>query len=331
MSERKVLNKYYPPDFDPSKIPRLRKPKDVQEKVRLMAPFSMRCLTCNEYIAKGKKFNARKETAQGEDYLGLKIFRFYIRCPRCSAEITFKTDPQNADYKCEFGALRNFDPWREGRLQEKEEEEEEERERELDPMRALERRTEESKREMDILDALDEIRIRNARNERLDQNEIIDRMLGETPEEKLRREEEEIERLAREAFAKKPIIPFDQENSSEDKKTSDEYADVEDEEALGTGPKLKTSESTNRKRVAQDEIVRIAAQSLGISLESTLSNHSSKPKSNTTLSLGIVKRARTEKSNTNVSTTKTTSKPDSNNVLSSLCAYGSGSDEETSE
>lgn len=27
---------------------------------------------------KGKKFNARKETAAGEEYYGIKIFRFYI-------------------------------------------------------------------------------------------------------------------------------------------------------------------------------------------------------------------------------------------------------------
>ncbi|KAI6072134.1 Coiled-coil domain-containing protein 94-like protein [Aix galericulata] len=55
-----------------------------------MAPFNMRCKTCGEYIYKGKKFNARKETVQNEVYLGLPIFRFYIKCTRCLAEITFK-------------------------------------------------------------------------------------------------------------------------------------------------------------------------------------------------------------------------------------------------
>lgn len=49
-----------------------------------------RCKTCGEYIYKGKKFNARKETVQNELYLGLPIFRFYIKCTRCLAEITFK-------------------------------------------------------------------------------------------------------------------------------------------------------------------------------------------------------------------------------------------------
>lgn len=57
MAERKVLNKYFPPDFDPSKIPRRKIEKEAQQKVRLMTPFSMRCSTCGEYIGKGKKFN----------------------------------------------------------------------------------------------------------------------------------------------------------------------------------------------------------------------------------------------------------------------------------
>lgn len=36
------LQKYYPPDFDPAKIPKLKLPKDRQYVVRLMAPFNMR-------------------------------------------------------------------------------------------------------------------------------------------------------------------------------------------------------------------------------------------------------------------------------------------------
>jgi len=79
MSERKVLNKYYPPDFDPSKIPRVRQAKNRQFTVRLMAPFNMKCKTCGEYIYKGKKFNARKEDVDNENYLGIRIYRFYIK------------------------------------------------------------------------------------------------------------------------------------------------------------------------------------------------------------------------------------------------------------
>ncbi|KAJ8655424.1 hypothetical protein O0I10_008917 [Lichtheimia ornata] len=198
MSERKVLNKYFPPNFDPSKIPRQKRPKDLQHKVRLMAPFSMRCESCGEYIHKGKKFNARKETVEGEQYLSIKIFRFYIRCPRCSAEITFKTDPKNTDYVAEHGASRNFEPWRDADGDEEEEEEEAE-----DPMAALENRTLDSKREMEILDALDEIRLRNARSQRVDVDDVLQRFSyidKEALESRLKQEELEDEKEASEVF-----------------------------------------------------------------------------------------------------------------------------------
>ena len=49
-----------------------------------------RCNTCGGYVYKGKKFNSRQELAEGETYLSLKIFRFYIKCPTCVSEIVFK-------------------------------------------------------------------------------------------------------------------------------------------------------------------------------------------------------------------------------------------------
>ncbi|KAF9940586.1 hypothetical protein BGZ65_006614 [Modicella reniformis] len=199
MSERKVLNKYFPPDFDPALIPRRKQPKDLQHKVRLMTPFSMRCNTCGEYIYKGKKFNARKETTD-ELYHSIKIYRFYIRCNRCAAEITFKTDPANSDYAAENGAQRNFEPWRDEKGEMAAEREEEE---ENNPMKALENRTLDSKREMEIMDALDEIRTRNAMNERVDADSLLDKMAGteeETATKRQQDEDEEDERLTREVF-----------------------------------------------------------------------------------------------------------------------------------
>ena len=52
MSERKVLNKYYPPDFDPSKIPKVKGNRNATFIIRVMAPCNMRCTTCGEYIYK---------------------------------------------------------------------------------------------------------------------------------------------------------------------------------------------------------------------------------------------------------------------------------------
>jgi len=207
MSERKVLNKYYPPDFDPALIGRRKGPKNSQQVVRLMAPFSMRCNTCGEYVYKGKKFNARKETVTGEDYFGIKIFRFYIKCTQCSAEITFKTDPKNTDYEAEHGASRNFEPWREEKEVEEVDRLSKLEEEENNPMKALENRTVDSKREMDILDALQDIRARNARNERVHRTgeaaELLQPPETLTEEEiERQRAEEEDEKLIRQVFSR---------------------------------------------------------------------------------------------------------------------------------
>ena len=127
MGERKVLNKYIPPDFDPSKIPRGKKKEgrvNNAMKVRMMLPMTVCCNTCGNFIVKGTKFNSRKEDAVGEEYLGLQIFRFFFRCNRCSQEISMKTDPKNSDYVVESGASRNFEPWREKDALEQEADEE---------------------------------------------------------------------------------------------------------------------------------------------------------------------------------------------------------------
>ncbi|KAI0194089.1 CWC16 protein [Xylaria flabelliformis] len=209
MSERKVLTKYYPPDFDPSAIQRVRKPKATGPKVqtvRLMAPFSMKCLQCGEYIYRGRKFNARKETPVDEKYLGIQIFRFYIKCTRCSAEICFKTDPKNNDYACERGAKRNTEPWRVGREETDEERLDrlEKEEEERDAMVELEAKTVDAKREMAVADALDEIRTRNARVERADRDGLEASVIPTIDEEAERQEREDAE-AARRAFSARQL------------------------------------------------------------------------------------------------------------------------------
>ncbi|XP_041972991.1 splicing factor YJU2 [Aricia agestis] len=191
MSERKVLNKYYPPDFDPSKIPRMKLAKNRQYTVRLMAPFNMRCATCGEYIYKGKKFNARKEDVENEDYLGIRIYRFYIKCTRCLQEISFKTDPKNTDYEIEAGATRNFMALKLAEEQAKREEEEQKEEEANNPMKLLEYRTEQSRQEIELLESLEELKELNRRQRSVDYESMLKQYQPETPEERKAREEKE--------------------------------------------------------------------------------------------------------------------------------------------
>jgi len=171
MGERKVLNKYYPHDFDPSKVPRRRRPKNDQTKVRTMLPMTVLCGACGEYLGRGTKFNARMEDVPGERYLGaIRVFRFYIKCSRCSAEIAFETDPRNSGYALESGASAT-------RTLLVEEEEERGRDGGGDAMAALERRARDGRREMDADAALEEAPSLNARRARVAPEQALEALL----------------------------------------------------------------------------------------------------------------------------------------------------------
>ena len=133
------------------------------------------------------------------------------RSTLCSAEITFKTDPKNTDYTAEHGASRNFEPWREERAVEEEDRLAKLEEEENNPMKALENRTVDSKREMDRLDALQDMRARNARNERLAQSLDLSSTLSkgevETEEDVRKREEEENDEKIVQAVFSKVALP----------------------------------------------------------------------------------------------------------------------------
>ncbi|KAG7392565.1 Coiled-coil domain-containing protein 94 [Phytophthora pseudosyringae] len=202
MGERKVLNKYFPPDFDPSLVPRRKKPKNEQVEVRMMLPFSIQCATCGEYMYRGKKFNSRKEEVLEETYHGIRIYRFYIKCITCSSEITFKTDPKRGDYVAENGCQRNFEPWRENEDEEEAAVAQRAEEEKGDAMKTLENRTLDSKREMDILDALDEIKAINQRHAKVDTDKLLQQHAdgGRLSKEQLEEQLEEDRQEARRVF-----------------------------------------------------------------------------------------------------------------------------------
>jgi hypothetical protein len=115
------------------------------------------------------------------------------------------------DYECEKGARRNFEVWRQqpdgGAPTDYKESEEERLERlereesERGAMAELEAKVTDAKREMEIADALDEIRTRNARNERARAKDL-DLKLEEAKlwEDERARAEREDEEMARRAF-----------------------------------------------------------------------------------------------------------------------------------
>ncbi|SCV00290.1 LAMI_0G04082g1_1 [Lachancea mirantina] len=116
MSERKAINKYYPPNYNPLEAERAarkfsKKLKTMNKDavtIRLMTPFSMRCVKCSEFIPKSRKFNGKKESLP-EKYLDtVKVYRLSIKCPRCNSLISFRTDPKTGDYVMEVGGVRNF-------------------------------------------------------------------------------------------------------------------------------------------------------------------------------------------------------------------------------
>lgn len=120
------------------------------------------------------------------------------------------------DYTCERGAKRNFEVWRNTDPDANKLETEDERLDRLEAERAeaggameeLEMKVHDAKREMEIADALDEIRTRNARISRAegreaedDALEAADRKRREIEDEKRRVEDEDAE-TARRAFAR---------------------------------------------------------------------------------------------------------------------------------
>ncbi|XP_002158200.1 splicing factor YJU2 isoform X1 [Hydra vulgaris] len=228
MSERKVLNKYYPPDFDPTKLPKLKQGRNRQFVIRIMAPFSMRCKTCGEYIYKGRKFNSRMETVENETYLGLRIYRFYIRCTKCISEITFKTDPENTDYVMENGATRNFEAFKKLSEQIAKEKLDKDEEEANNPMKALENRTRDSKREMESIEKLEELKDLNTRLAKIDHDKLILNHLKEEAVAK-RSQEEEDEYLVKQIFGGgssldgyvKRIIDSDDDDDDRDSVNSD--------------------------------------------------------------------------------------------------------------
>ncbi|EFO92071.1 hypothetical protein CRE_26014 [Caenorhabditis remanei] len=192
-TERKCFQKYYPSDFDPSKIPRGSKSGPKQFVQRVMVPFNIQCNSCSEHIYKGRKFNMNREKVEEETYLGLKLFRFYMKCHNCLSEIVFRTDLEKCDYKMEHGATRLS----EGGSGDFKQEDSEDSEDVLDPMTLLEKRVKQSNVERKKIEELEDLQEMRNGKESVDALEIL-----KAEEEKQKnKEKEEEDRIVKEMLS----------------------------------------------------------------------------------------------------------------------------------
>lgn len=121
MAERKSVNKYYPPDWDPSKgsvnkyvgqhplRDRARKLSQGILVIRFEMPYNIWCGGCNSHIGMGVRYNAEK-TKTGM-YYSTPIYKFRMKCHLCPNYFEIQTDPKNHDYVILEGARRKEQRW----------------------------------------------------------------------------------------------------------------------------------------------------------------------------------------------------------------------------
>merc|ERR1712032_1261330 len=200
MGERKVLCKYFPPDFDPGLLKKygFKKQWMKQIEVRMMLPFNIQCIKCGEYMYRGKKFNSKKEDVDDDDmYLGIKKFRFHMKCSGCGNVFSIKTDPENGDYEVEIGCKRLFEVWKKTDADEEPETD--------NKIESLEKNTLAAKQLEDSHDAIDFLQARNDRNSGMDLQTIAELKATDYSKKKSKDEQVEDASLAKKIFSKKII------------------------------------------------------------------------------------------------------------------------------
>lgn len=122
MGERKGVNKYYPPDFDPAKhgsINGYRNTHPLRERARKLSqgiliirfemPYNIWCDGCKNHIGMGVRYNAEKKKVG--NYYTTPIYRFRMKCHLCVNYIEMQTDPATCDYVIVSGASRKEERW----------------------------------------------------------------------------------------------------------------------------------------------------------------------------------------------------------------------------
>ncbi|GAB1601134.1 coiled-coil domain-containing protein 130-like [Argonauta hians] len=121
MAERKAVNRYYPPGWDPSKgsinkyvgshplRERARKLNQGILVIRFELPYNIWCGGCNSHVGMGVRYNAEKKKTG--NYYSTPIYTFRMKCHLCDNYFEIQTDPKNHDYVILSGARRKEQRW----------------------------------------------------------------------------------------------------------------------------------------------------------------------------------------------------------------------------
>ncbi|EDO42521.1 predicted protein, partial [Nematostella vectensis] len=120
--ERKAVNKYYPPDWDPRKEgsvnkrvgqhplrERAKKLKQGILVIRFELPYNIWCGGCGNHVGMGVRYNAEKKKVG--NYYSTPIYRFRMKCHLCDNYFEIETDPKNCEYNIVSGARRKEERW----------------------------------------------------------------------------------------------------------------------------------------------------------------------------------------------------------------------------
>eukprot|EP00095_Tigriopus_kingsejongensis_P003580 maker-scaffold140_size315649-snap-gene-2.20 protein:Tk03580 transcript:maker-scaffold140_size315649-snap-gene-2.20-mRNA-1 annotation:"AGAP007890-PA" len=121
MGERKGVNKYYPPDYDPRKggLNKFMGTHALRERanklhlgiliIRFEMPYNIWCEGCKNHIGMGVRYNAEKKKVGM--YYTTPVYQFRMKCHLCDNYLEIKTDPANLDYEIVSGARRQERRW----------------------------------------------------------------------------------------------------------------------------------------------------------------------------------------------------------------------------
>eukprot|EP01038_Epipyxis_sp_PR26KG_P008922 gene8922-12032_t len=111
-------NFYFPPEWRPefggiSKFAGSKGANQYEQKgiIRFEMPMDGWCLHCGQHLAKGLRFNAKKD--KDGKYFSTQIWAFTMKCFACSETLIIKTDPENDTYSFAEGLRKHeqeYDP-----------------------------------------------------------------------------------------------------------------------------------------------------------------------------------------------------------------------------